>query len=56
MEENYLTQYEKIVKGNVPPVYRTPEEQGNLIEKCTILKPVEEIEYSSCSKNKSQCT
>ena len=53
MEENYLTQYEKIVRGNIPPMYRTPEEQGNHIEKCTILEPIEEIEYSSFSRELS---
>lgn len=53
MGELYLEQYEKIVKGIIPPTYKTPEEQGNRIKKCTILKPVEEIEYSSYSKTNS---
>ena len=51
MEEMYMEQYREIVKGNIPPMYQNPEEQGNAIEKCTILKPVEEIEYSSYSKS-----
>lgn len=50
MEEMYFEQYEQIVKGNIPPMYQDPEEQGSNIEKCTILKPVKEIEYSSYSK------
>lgn len=50
MKENYEIRYSQIVQGMIPPVYRTPEEQGNSIEKCTILKPVDEIEYSSVSK------
>ena len=51
MEEKYFEQYEKIVRGNIPPMYQDPEEQGKAIEKCTILKPVEEIEYRSYSNS-----
>ena len=51
MEETYMKQYKEIVRGNIPPMYSNPEERGNDIEKCKILKPVEEIEYSSYSKS-----
>lgn len=50
MEKNYEDLYAEIVKGTTPGIYKGPEHQGNLIEKCTILKAVEEIEYSNHSK------
>lgn len=50
MNVNYENEYRKIVQGAVIPVYRGPEEQGKAIQKCSILKPVGEIEYCSFSK------
>lgn len=55
METNYEMLYNKIVKGSVLPEYKGPEKQGNMIEKCSILKPIEEIEYSGHSKIKNIC-
>lgn len=49
MKGGYEVQYEKIVKGAVPPVYTTPEEQGRQIKRCSILKNVE-IEYSHVNR------
>lgn len=49
MEQDYLMEYQKIVMGNVPPVYQDPEEQGKRIKKYSILKPIDEIEYHSLS-------
>ncbi len=50
MNNDYDKQYSEIVKDMAPPMYRTPEEQGNSIKKCSILKPIKEIEYSFYSK------
>lgn len=50
MNKNYEELYNQIVQGIVPPSYSTPEEQGDSIQKCTILQPIEEIEYSSYSR------
>ena len=36
MKGGYEVQYEKIVKGVVPPVYTTPDEQGRQIKRCSI--------------------
>lgn len=47
---NYSTLYEKIVKSYPHEDYKGPEQQGNIIEKCTILRQVEEIEYSNHSR------
>ena len=49
MKGGYEVQYEKIVKGVVPPVYTTPEEQGRQIKRCSILQNVE-IEYSHVNR------
>lgn len=49
MKDNYEIQYEKIVKGTIPPRCSTPEEQGRKIQKCSILKNVE-IEYAHINK------
>lgn len=51
MEKNYEEQYLQIVHGEFPVTYNGPEQQGNSIQKCSILKPIGEIEYSSYSKN-----
>lgn len=37
-------QYEEVVKNNVPPKFKTPEEQGKAIKKCTLFSETE-IEY-----------
>ena len=54
MGQNFFMQYQKIVGEIILPPYQTPEEQGNCIKKCTILEPIEEIEYSSLSKDVSK--
>lgn len=51
MEKNYEELYLQIVHGEIPSTYNGPEQQGNSIQKCSILKPIGEIEYSSYSKN-----
>lgn len=51
MEKNYEEQYLQIVHGEFPSTYNGPEQQGNSIQKYSILKPIGEIEYSSYSKN-----
>lgn len=54
MAINYETEYRKIVGEQLPPQYKNPEDQGNAIEKCTILRPIGEIEYSSFCKVKKE--
>lgn len=54
MEKNYEEQYLQIVHGEIPLKYDGPEQQGNSIQKYSILKPIGEIEYSSYSKTVSE--
>ncbi len=54
MEMDYVNVYEKIVGNNYPAEYKGPEQQGNQIKKCSILQPVEEIEYSNYSRSRHE--
>lgn len=53
MMKDYETLYKKIVKKDIPQTYKGPEYQAGLLKKCTILKAVEEIEYSNHSQAQS---
>ena len=53
MMKDYETLYKKIVKKDIPQTYKGPEYQVGLLKKCTILKAVEEIEYSNHSQTQS---
>lgn len=44
--DEIMLDYQKIVKGLKFPDYKSPEDQGRAIKKCSILEPID-ISYSN---------